>query len=77
MSLDLYVRCFDSLISRGPSRGPNNFYVYMKHSRTYGEVAAAYNRFKSRQKFITDRSQAMLLLWLILIVSVRPLSVFL
>ena len=27
MNLDLYVRCFDSLMSRGPSRGPN-FYVY-------------------------------------------------
>ena len=34
MNLDLYVRCFDSLMSRGPSRGPNNFYVYMNHSRT-------------------------------------------
>ena len=27
MNLDLYVRCFDSLMSRGPSRGPNIFYV--------------------------------------------------
>ena len=27
MNLNLYVRCFDSLMSRGPSRGPNNFYV--------------------------------------------------
>ena len=44
--LILYVRCFDSLISRGPSRGPNNFYVYMNHSRILGEVAAAQNRFK-------------------------------
>ena len=34
MNLDVYVRCFDSLVSRGPSRGPNNFYVYMNHSRT-------------------------------------------
>ena len=34
MNLYLYVRCFDSLMSRGPSRGPNNFYVYMNHSRT-------------------------------------------
>ena len=25
MNFDLYVRCFDSLISRGPSRGSNNF----------------------------------------------------
>ena len=40
MNLDLYVHCFNS-ISRGPSRGPNNFYVYMNYSRTYGEVAAA------------------------------------
>ena len=32
--LDLSVRCFDSLMSRGPSRGPNNFYVYMHHNRT-------------------------------------------
>ena len=38
MNLDLYVRCFDSLMSRGPSRGPNNFYVYMNHPC---EVAAA------------------------------------
>ena len=29
MNLDLYVRLFDSLLSRGPSRGPNNFYVYI------------------------------------------------
>ena len=34
MNLDLYVRCFDSLMSRGPSRGPNNLYVYMNHNRT-------------------------------------------
>ena len=27
INLDLYVRCFDSLMNRGPSRGPNNFYV--------------------------------------------------
>ena len=39
MNLDLYVLCFDSLMSRGCSRGPN-FYVYMNHSRTYGEVDA-------------------------------------
>ena len=24
---DIYVRCVESLVSRGPSRGPNNFYV--------------------------------------------------
>ena len=24
MHLDVYVRCFDLLMSRGPSRGPNN-----------------------------------------------------
>ena len=40
MNLDLYVRCFDSLMSRGPSRGPNNFYVYMNHMKTEGEVVA-------------------------------------
>ena len=34
MNLDLYVRCFDSLMSGGPLRGPNNLYVYMNHSRT-------------------------------------------
>ena len=34
MNLDLYVRCFDSSISRSPSCGPNNFYVYMSHIRT-------------------------------------------
>ena len=34
MTLDLYVRCFDSLRSRGLSRGPNNLYVYMNLSRT-------------------------------------------
>ena len=34
INLDLYVGCFDSMMSRGPSRGPNNFYVYMNHSRT-------------------------------------------
>ena len=31
---DLHVRCFDSLMRRGPSSGPNNFYVNMNHSRT-------------------------------------------
>ena len=40
MNLDLYARCFDSLMSRGPSRGPNNFYEYMIHNRTLGEAAA-------------------------------------
>ena len=35
MNLDLYVRCFDSLMSRGPSRGPNNFFVYINHSKTW------------------------------------------
>ena len=34
INLDLYVRCFDSLMARGPSRGTNNFYVYMNHIRT-------------------------------------------
>ena len=33
-NLDLCVRYFDSLIIRSPSRGPNNFYVYMNHIRT-------------------------------------------
>ena len=41
MNLNLYVRCFDSLMSRSPSRGPNNFYVYMNQGRTEGEVAVA------------------------------------
>ena len=34
MNLDLYVRCFDLLMSRGPSRGLSSLYVYMNHSRT-------------------------------------------
>ena len=34
MNLDLYVHCFDSLMSRGPSLGLNNFYVFMNRSRT-------------------------------------------
>ena len=38
MNLDLHVHCFDSLMSRSPSRGPNNLYVYINHSRTQGEV---------------------------------------
>ena len=38
MNLDLYVHCLDSLMSRSPSRGPNNVYVYMNHNRTQGEV---------------------------------------
>ena len=33
-NLVLYVHCFDSLISKGPSGGPNNFYVYMNNIRT-------------------------------------------
>ena len=40
-NLDLYVRCFDSLMGRGPSRGPNKFYVYPNHNRTWSEVARA------------------------------------
>ena len=31
--INLDVRCFDSLMSRGPSRGPNNLCVYMNHNR--------------------------------------------
>ena len=34
INLDLYVRCFDSLMCRGPSQGPNKFYVYVNHNRT-------------------------------------------
>ena len=38
-NLDLYVtsyiHCFDSLMSRSPSRGPNNLYVNMDHSITH------------------------------------------
>ena len=41
MNLDLYVRCFDSLMSISPSRGLNNFHVYTNHSRTLGKVYAA------------------------------------
>ena len=36
MNLDLYVHCFDSLMSRSPSRGKNNLYMYMNRSRTLG-----------------------------------------
>ena len=32
---------FHTLMRKGPSREPNNFYVYMNHGRTGGEVAAA------------------------------------
>ena len=39
MSLDLSVCSFDSFMSSGPLRGPNNFYVYMNHSSTQDEVA--------------------------------------
>ena len=38
MNLDLYVHCFESLMSSSPSRGPNNLYVYMNFSRTQGET---------------------------------------
>ena len=33
MNLDLYVHCFDSLMSRSPSHGSNYLYVHMNHSR--------------------------------------------
>ena len=46
MNFDLYVHCFDSSMSRSPSRGPKNLYVYMNHSRTQGEVERSQNRFK-------------------------------
>ena len=32
--LHVYVRWFDSLMNRGPSRGANDFYMYMNHIRT-------------------------------------------
>ena len=34
MNIDLYVRCFEISMSRGPSHGPNNFYAYMNHNTT-------------------------------------------
>ena len=40
VNIDSYVRCFDSLVTGGSSRGPSNFYVYVSHSRTWGEVVA-------------------------------------
>ena len=50
------------------SCGPNNTY----HSSTQG---ARKTGLSYPKKFITDRSKAVLLLWFILIVNVRPLSV--
>ena len=41
MNLDLYVRCFDYLMSIGPSRGLNNLHVCTNHSRILGKVYAA------------------------------------
>ena len=75
MNLDLYVRCFYSLMSRGPSRGPKIFYVYMNHSRTYGEVAAAYDRFKSPSNLLLTVPRRCFCCGVFLIVNVRPLSV--
>ena len=70
LNMDLYVRCFDALMSRSPLRGPNNSYVYEQVERC-GHVKPDY----ALQCFITDRSKAVLLLQFILIVIVCPLPV--
>ena len=49
LNLDLYVCCFDALMSRGPSRGPNNLYVYVclwTTAEHRARVARAWNRFQ-------------------------------
>ena len=50
INLDLYVHCFDSLMSRSLSRRPNYLYIYiyMNHGRTKGEVGRSLNRFKHK-----------------------------
>ena len=63
---------------RSPSRGPNTLYVF-NHSRTKGEGffqrKTGLSHPSPNPVIFADRSNAVLLLWFILIVSVRPLSV--
>ena len=79
MNLDVYVRCFDSLMSRGPSRGPNNVYVYMNHIRTKSKVVAMENGFNlpppppSNLLLTVPRQCASIVVTLI--ANFRPLSV--
>ena len=74
MSLNLYVRCFDALMSRSPSRGLNNLYVY-ESQQNPGRGLLQPETGLSPQYFITDPSKAVLLLWFILIVFIRPFPV--
>ena len=61
-------------MSRSPSREPNNLYVYEAH-QNLGRGLLQRETGVSPQYFITDGSKAVLLLWFILIVFVRPLPV--
>ena len=57
---------------RNPSRGPNDLYVY-ELQQNLGQGLCTPKPRLSPQKFITDRSKVVLLLWFILIVTARPL----
>ena len=74
LNLDLYVCRADSLMCRSPSRGSNNLYVY-KLQHDLGRGLLLRGTGLSYKKFITDRSNALLLLLFIQIVTVRPPSV--
>ena len=70
MNLNLYVHCFDACLSRGP----NNLYVYEPQPNV-GQGLLQRETGLSPHYFMTDRSKAVLLLWFILIVFVRPFPV--
>ena len=70
MNLDLYVHCFDSLMSRSLSRGPNNVYVCIwttaepraRLSARKTGYPPPHTHTHTSTLFITDRSKAVLLL---------------
>ena len=58
----------------GPSRGSNNFYVYMNHNITKGEVARADNPFKPPSNLLLTVPRRCFCCVFFLIVNVRPFS---
>ena len=76
MNLNLYVHCFDALTFTRTEK----FVCLWTTAESRARFAAAWNQFKPLlprppPQFTTNRSNAVLLLWVILIVFVRPFPV--
>ena len=72
LNLDLYVCCFDSLMSSSPSGEPNNLYVFAQ-GEPRARVARALNRFKPPSNLLLIVPRWCFCCWFILIVVVYPL----